>query len=844
MKLTENRPRDKKDSSPPTGLNDVSSILLAILLVASPLMIGGVHVTTAALLSFLALAGLFGTLLHPRWRATTPQPVSIPTLAMTAMAAITLLQLLPLPTFLYKLLQPQGYALLLENWQAYTTEPLPSSWHHLSTDPHRTLGAALKWLALAAIGALATEVIRDSQGRTRFFGVALIGGAIIFVVGLTQKLMGTDLILGFYQAELAPRSLATFVNTNHAGAYFGLLTLIGLCYAHDKLHRSPLLATLGLGASTFFLLVAIAHDSDGSNLAVLLGFLVLAAGLFFRSKTVQSGERKIQLRRLAIGLLLALLVGAFFLPERFTLNTDVEGSFQLDASAETRLHFMGAALKGSLDYPLLGAGAGSVERSLAPYLDWNRLGFATVPTIESEPLEWVFTYGPLVALGLLAVFLYLLVTLAPSLTHRRGRRGRVYALGLILFLGTLSFFHFPFFTLGISAVALIGINGCLYHGIHASRAVKLGFAAALLLATLSTTLLYKGPLAEGVEETLVLSDQAALEKALFRYPTDGRLLSALSIDRAAQGQQESALALARQAHILRPHPQQELLLARMLALNGEREEAARMYRRLLSEGRRSVGLGNSIRASLPRDLQEPALMALALEESSNDTIRRVLREVSEQRGSLEGINTALELIALDRTRAIGHTELIGLYRRADQVELAEIYARGLINLDLEDAQGQRPAGLAELIEILRHQDRHLEARNIALRAVDYGLLTPELARSLLALRPSGGPQEMDDADRRLFLEALREGCPSPYATRQIQRTCWEARAYALEDSGALDEAQLLLDRLDRQYDDPRPLAVFLARQRRCRDLAALQRRHGDESRFASQLARRAQECAR
>ena len=845
------RPRSPENSSRPRHLSfeKLPSILLAILLLASPLLIGGVHFLTAAFLTTLAILGLWIHLFSPSPRSQTHSFfLSIPTLAISAMVLFSLIQLLPIPTFLYQILQPGPYQDLLATWPLHAGAPPPSGWHFLSVDPAATASVALKWTALAAISALAAQVIRHRHQRPSWLGITLITAALVALAGLLQHLSSTELILGFYQAEVPARSFSPFVNTNHAASYYGLIALVALCFGYDKFRSSPLLATAGFAAALIALGLATAHGSKGANLAIVLSLATLTLGLLWRS---QSSRDRLP-PWLSRGLPLLLLIGAlsvFFLPRDWTLSqTDSLSDITTSASAEARLQMISAALEGSLHYPFVGSGAGSVDRAMTRFVDWELFGSHAIPTVENEPVEWILTYGPLIALFTLLVFAFLLFRTGSSLLSSRPRRGSVYAFALLLYLGVISFFHFPFITLGISAVALIVIEACLRpsrDGLHLSLSPlhALLFTSALTLATFGLTLATFTILAPGPEETLKMDDPAALEQALWRYPTDGRLLSAVALQHRIHGDPDTAVALSEEALRLRPHPQQEFLLARAYAHAGKTDRAADLYGRLLQKDRTGTGLNSRIRDRLPGDLPDPDHQARALLPSSDSFLSHYLRWLANQQSPTAAISVAHSLIALDPLRPTPHLELIELYRRADQLELAEIYARSLINRNLVAADGERPAGLLPLLALLRRQNQPDEALMLARRAFDANLATPALARATLEIRPPDGPRSFDETLLPLFEEALHLGCPSPYETRTIQRQCWLARAFLAEVRGDLDQARSLLTRVDRHHSDPRPLARMLARNGLCRDLASLQRDHRDSS-FSSALERSARDCAR
>lgn len=823
----------------------VPSILLAITVVASPLLIGGVHASTAALVSVLALVGLWWALWsEPTTEGgTTPIALSIPTLAFALMAIFCMVQLLPLPSFLYAILQPTAYAHLVANWEAaYGVDPA-GGWHLLSVDPRATTGHALKWIALSATAALAGQLMGAKKQRRRWLAIILATGAIVATLGAIQHLSGTEAILGVYDAEITARSIGPFVNSNHAASYYALMAILGGAYALDHLRRSPGKASLGAGVSMAAIFLCAAHGSDGANLALACGLLIL--GIHVVVRTPSNSEAKTgNLLRAGVIVFLVAAVASFFVPDQWTVAE--EEPYWGYSSAEARLKMMGSALEAAADYPLVGSGAGSVDRAMPPYVDWHRFGNTSIPTVENEPAEWLMTLGPGVTLIAFAIFIFLLLRTAPHIWKKRGRRGAAYSFAIIVCLFVISLFHFPFFTLGISVVAVVALEACLDRerdGLHlkACRKKAYFFALALTLALCGLMAARATVLVSGPEDHLQVDDEEAVNRALRLYPTDGVLLSAVSLKARQEGDFQRALDLSRRAFELRPHPQQEYLLARGLALNGEYEEAAEVYASLMGGDRRRLGMYDRLLVRVRQDLSEPQLRARAMAPAQVQHWRRFGRQLEEREGSVAAIEFALALVEEHPRRAEAHLELIDIYRRADQAELAEMYARSLVYLDLEDADGERPAGLLVLLDILRRQGRSLEGRSIAFRALSAGYDSEQLARQILLLRPEY-PRELTKRDRSLMDRAMALGCTPPYE-RGHRRQCWEADAYLAEADGDLERAQTLLGRVEHVIDDPRPLGQFLARHGRCQDLAGLQRRHRD-GRYESALTRLAQQCAR
>lgn len=835
-------------NSPRHWSEHVPTILLAVAVLASPLLIGGVHAGAAAAIAAVALIGLWWTLVTTdRSRGQTELwSLSIPTVGFAVMALVCLVQLVAVPTAVHRLLQPTGHEALVASWMAAFGEAPESGWHLLSLDPRQTTGHGLRWIALAAVAALATQVTVGREKRRRWMGIILVVGVVITIAGAIQYWSGTDKILGLYEAEITPRSISPFVSTNHAATFFALMALVGIAYSLDHLRRSPLRMTLGAGATAGGIVLCAAHGSDGALLALAIGVGLLGTFVITRAAP-NTGNRRARLRfaaLAALGVFFVATLGSTLVPDDWTVAE--EETLMDHGSAEVRLHMAGAAMEGSTDFVALGSGAGSTERVLPPYIDWHFVGTGTIPTIENEPVEWAMTLGPLAAMLALVLFGLVVGRTAPHILRRRGRRGSAVACTIAVFIGVIALFHFPFMTLGISAVAIVAIEAALdprrdrYLYVRGTKRAFVVFALALTTALGGLLAARTTVLAPGAEQTRDVDDEEQLRRAIHLYPTDGGLFSAMSLDAGGDGDHEQALRLAQRAFEVRPHPQQEFLLAAAFAEADQRDEAALVYRSLFDADRhRHHHLFGWARPRLLYDLPTADLQASAAADASPLVMRRISSDLEDELGVMAAVDFALALVELRPHRADAHLQLVRLYRKADQDELAEMYARMLVARDLEDADGQRPAGLLFLLNLLRDQDRLTEARSIADRAFETGYGTPELGRAVLKLLPD--EPSAGDRHERVYEAAFDVGCTPPYE-RSHRQACWQAEAFFAERDGDIDGATRHLQRIERLHGNPRPLAELLARHGRCRTLAPLRREY-EGSRHRRFLDQQARLCA-
>lgn len=220
--------------TPLRGLG-IARVGLCALIVASPLLLGGVPTWAPAVLFPLALASFAFSVWGRR-------DVKVPMLALVPLgvAAICLVQVAPLPGFLLELLSPTSAGL-----RDFALVPLGlSSWRPVSLDPSATWREALKWALYASTVLSAICVTRDARSSaSRLLPlqcVAITGGLLVVAAGL-HPLLGFNELFGLYQFKQAsPPLLTPFGNPNHLAGFLLLAgTLSGglLLESREPLHR-------------------------------------------------------------------------------------------------------------------------------------------------------------------------------------------------------------------------------------------------------------------------------------------------------------------------------------------------------------------------------------------------------------------------------------------------------------------------------------------------------------------------------------------------------------------------------------------------------------------------------
>lgn len=331
-----------------TGPERSAGALLIGLVVASPLAFGGVH--PPVLLALLTLGML--TLLASLGRSG--RSVEVPGLVLLAvcLAALTALQLVPLPRRLLAVVAPATDALL-----AVTVDPLlpgrADAAHALTlAAPETAISLGRTVLVLLALAA-AFLLTRRAGHAALVRRAALLALAATLAVVLLHAAIGGDRIFGILPARGRGISAVQgpFVNSNHLGALLCLLLPVSLAEALRSERRRR--ATGALLLAGLAVTAAVATLSRGAFLGLAVGGLALLLL-----------ERRLVLDRIGAGAAVALGLGAVgfsaLAAQGLTggrLSRLVAPATLFDGSDKLRIWRMGAAVLA--DHPITGIGRGA-----------------------------------------------------------------------------------------------------------------------------------------------------------------------------------------------------------------------------------------------------------------------------------------------------------------------------------------------------------------------------------------------------------------------------------------------------------------------------------------------------
>jgi len=356
-------------------------LLLVIIVVGSILAVGSVHPISMVVFGSLATAALC----IATWLRTAPGrrvPLSWPVLIVWALAAMCLLQVIPLPLSWLERIAPTtadiwSRSLLPLGEAAPAVAPI-------SLDPSATMIEALRWFSYGAVFAAASVVASRRGSR---WGVTLVFAAAVVAAVTTvgHGLVGAEKVFGIYTPDFKPLPwhVGPLLNPNNLA---GLLNLGALCGMGLLVAENPVLPRSLVAVGVAILVgVNVTSASRGGVLALCVGVVVLGVvAELSRRRRAQSQAATRRARVLvagavAVGVALAILAGTQSKWAEL-YNENIE---------KLEMVLMVRPVLG--DFPLLGVGRGAFESVFPAY----QVGSSAVVYTHAENFlaQWLVEWG-------------------------------------------------------------------------------------------------------------------------------------------------------------------------------------------------------------------------------------------------------------------------------------------------------------------------------------------------------------------------------------------------------------------------------------------------------------------
>jgi O-antigen ligase len=390
--------------------------LIALLLIFTPLAFGSMDYWAFSLMELgilsIIILGTIEALVrktreNPGLHGIRQQASAVPTLFLGLFLGFILLQMLPLPLGLLKIVSPKTYALRLQ-LSASSFQPSPSSFP-VSFVPFVTQVEFLKWFALSAFFLFLVRWRLSGKEIMNFIPVVMFVGIVESLYGMVEFFSGHRHILYVDAASFVSSVTGTFINRNYLAGYLLMVIplVTGYLFYREAFqkrpftgwrHRLPSLdgKTYFIAFSVILMIVALLFTASRMGvLSLLLSFSLIA--FFFRDPRKGGGVSKTAVLIFSLSLLWALWIGLDAVISRF---------FRVSDDFEVRRAIWFNTFQILKDFPVLGTGLGTFVHIFPSYRSFHIVGL--VSHAENDFLQLASEVG-LVGTGLLlTVFLFFL----------------------------------------------------------------------------------------------------------------------------------------------------------------------------------------------------------------------------------------------------------------------------------------------------------------------------------------------------------------------------------------------------------------------------------------------------
>jgi len=489
--------------------SSLALLTLTVLAVVSPWAFGSVLPLPRFLVVLVALAGSGMTLFASARSQGALRPPGLPLWPSLALLALGLVQLLPLPEGVLRVLAP-GSAEVWYPANASARVLLGDGPRPVSIDPGSTTAALLLAGALAALTALAVPALTRGETGLRAATALTVGAAVLALYGIVARGRFGALLYGQIAVPTVS-PFGPFVSKNHFAGYMAPSCLLALGLAMGLAGRArasertrdqgaPLVVSALVAALTMALALFVSQSRGGA--------VAGATGLLAFGALVIAARREGRSRALIPAVLIAAVVLGFLVvavPEgaRARVVTLEGASFRLDTWRDALSLFRRS--------PLVGHGFAAFADAFPRAKRGH--GEILVEHAENEYVE-MLVEGGLLGLGLAVLALLLPARRIGSVLARLSPVRRSLATGGLAGLFALAAHSAFDFNLRIPSnaalAALLAAFAAAATGLRERaptpatlRALALGFAAAAVaVAVRGPALFDRGRALEGVREEI------------------------------------------------------------------------------------------------------------------------------------------------------------------------------------------------------------------------------------------------------------------------------------------------------------------------------------------------------
>lgn len=580
-----------------------------IFFVLPPFLLGGVyyHIGTNLVIMFICA---FATFLYSVYLLATKKSFAVSSVIfpLAAIIVFALLQLIPLPLPLLKILSPQGYLF-------HTLEGSGS--HPLTMSVYDTVYSIFRVFTLIFLACILSRNIflGNKKWKQNTIDTVILISTVAIILSVALRFLQSDAWLygrlrhsGFFIESI-------LINTNNAAGYFGISGLLALTSIYTTTFPRK---KIFYAALFFFHSAAVAATISRAGIAAYVAALILFFFINRKSAKNSSGYKfYLPVAALVLALIFVYQTGLKLLEREFDFER--EGFFnKVNDIARAKDYFF--------DFLFTGSGLGSFSKVFS-YYQSNLWIYAR--ELENEPIQFILETGIVFALFIFAFFVWLVIF---GKRETKRKNGLMAVLFFVVMHNTFDFnLHnfatlFPVILVLVLLVRPIEIRGN-------KRIVSLAALAVCALTTMIFTATGSGQKLLGYqpdEEAEISYEKAVyLEPANFKIPLNAGVdkLNSGDFGQILSAGSELSSALAKAPKYYYTHYINGVYLLRL----GAYEEALVFFKEALDlSGIKYSQVLNTVYDRISRfGLQERITEIISLNEKNKEILERFIFKISD-----------------------------------------------------------------------------------------------------------------------------------------------------------------------------------------------------------------------
>lgn len=485
-----------------------------VFFVLPPFLLGGVysHTETNLLIMFV---GAFSAFSYSVYLLVTKKPFAVSSVIFPFLAIVVfaLLQLVPIPEGLLKILSPQGY--FFHSLEGSGARPVTMS----VPDTVYSIFRVLTLIFLSCI--LSRNIfLGNKKWKQNTIDTVILVSTVAIVVSIVLRFVQSETWLYGKLRHSGFLIESVLINANHAACYFGISGLLALTSIYTTTFPRK---KIFYAALFFFHSAAVVATLSRGGISAYAAALILFFIINAKSFSKREGFKfYFPVAAIVLVLVFAYRTGMKLLEREFDFGR--EGYFSKFDDIARAWDYM-------KDFIISGSGLGSFA-SVFSYYDSNPELRAT--QLENEPMQFILETGIVFSLIIFAAFIYLVVF---GKRETKRKNGLLMVLFFVVMHNTLDFNLHNFATLfPVVLVLVLLVKPIQLHG--AKRVSALAAMAVLALTTMLFTALPGGQKILGYSP----EDPYPYETALFLYPSDYKVPMKAAIEKLNSKSMESVIS--------------------------------------------------------------------------------------------------------------------------------------------------------------------------------------------------------------------------------------------------------------------------------------------------------------